>query len=105
MSFKWPPKDPDEILDYSIDWSRYLDGKTISACTWYVDDADGVKTTIGNGVVVYGIQNVTSTISNGITTINLGLGTNNIDYKFTCSITDSNGNVTERVVRLKVKDQ
>ena len=30
MAFKWPNKDPDEQLDYSIDWSRYLDTATIS---------------------------------------------------------------------------
>jgi len=25
MSFRWPSKDPDETLDYSVDWSRFLD--------------------------------------------------------------------------------
>jgi hypothetical protein len=54
---------------------------------------------------VNGIQNVSQTISGAVATINLGLGTNNTEYKFTCSITDSTGNVVERVIRLRVKEQ
>jgi len=105
MSFRWPPKDKDEVLDYSIDWSRWLSGATISTVTWYVDDASGVKTAIGAGQVVNGIQNVSQTISGSVVTINLGLGTNNTDYKFTCAMTDNTGNLVERVVRLKIKEQ
>jgi hypothetical protein len=105
MSFKWPSKDKDETLDYSVDWSRFLDGATISSVTWYVDDADGIATIISAGSVINGIQNVAQTISGGVATINLGLGTNNYDYKFTCRMSDSTGNVAERVIRLKIKEQ
>ena len=34
MSFKWPIKDPDETLDYSVDWSRFLGSGTISFGIW-----------------------------------------------------------------------
>lgn len=105
MSFRWPTKDKDELLDYSIDWSRFLGGATISAITWFVDDADGVKTTIAAGQVVNGIQNVAQTIIGGVATINLGLGTNNTEYKFTCRMQDSSGSIAERVVRVRVKEQ
>jgi len=105
MSFRWPNKDPDELLDYSVDWSRFLDGATITTCVWSVDDSTGTKTAITAGSVVNGIQNVAQTISGSITTINLGLGTNNIEYKFYCRITDNSGNIAERVVRLRVKEQ
>jgi hypothetical protein len=105
MSFKWPSKDKDETLDYSIDWSRFLNGATISSITWFVDDAGGVATTITAGSTVNGIQNVAQTISGGVATINLGLGTDNYDYKFTCRMADSTGSVAERVVRLKIKEQ
>ena len=37
MSFRWPVKDPDEQLDYSMDWSRFLDTATISSVTWFVN--------------------------------------------------------------------
>ena len=105
MSFKWPSKDKDETLDYSVDWSRFLNGATISLVTWYVDDASGVATAITAGSVINGIQNVAQTISGGVATINLGLGTSNYDYKFTCRISDNTGSIAERVVRLKIKEQ
>jgi len=105
MSFRWPNKDPDELLDYSVDWSRFLDGATITTCVWSVDDSTGTKTTIASGNTVNGIQNVAQTISGSVTTINLGLGTNNTEYKIYCRITDNSGNVAERVVRLRVKEQ
>lgn len=105
MSFKWPNKDPDEVLDYSVDWSRYLNGATITSYSWYVDNADGVKTLLPAGGVVNGIQNVAQTSSGAIVTIHLGLGTNNKEYKFYSRINDSTGSISERVVRLRVKEQ
>lgn len=105
MSFRWPNKDPDETLDYSIDWSRWLNGATISTVVWYVDDSAGAKTALTAGNTVNGLQNVAQTISNGVATINLGLGTNNTEYKIYCSMSDSSGNVAERVVRLRIKEQ
>jgi hypothetical protein len=103
MSLKWPNKDPDEILDYSIDWSRFLSGATI---TWYVDDADGVKTQlIPSGQLVNGIQLVSATNTNTVTTARLGSGSNNILYQFYCRISDSNGLVVERKVRLRVRNK
>ena len=67
MSFKWPNKDPDETLDYSMDWSRFLGydhatslGATIVANLWFIDNASGVKTQIST---------TENTTVNGITTI------------------------------------
>lgn len=105
MSFRWPNKDPDETLDYSVDWSRWLNGATISTVVWYVDDSAGAKTALTAGNTVNGLQNVAQTISNGVATINLGLGTNNTEYKIYCNMSDSSGNVAERVVRLRIKEQ
>ena len=105
MSCKWPPKYKDELLDYSVDWSRFLGTATISLITWYVDDSAGVKTEITAGSTVNGIQNVAQTISGSVATINLGLGTANYDYKFTCRMQDNTGSIAERVIRLKIKEQ
>ena len=50
MSFRWPNKDPDEQLDYSVDWSRFLGSATISTVTWSVKStAYNTKTTLGAG--------------------------------------------------------
>jgi hypothetical protein len=105
MSFRWPNKDPDETLDYSVDWSRWLNGATISTVVWYVDDSAGAKTALTAGSTVNGLQNVAQTISNGVATINLGLGTNNTEYKIYCRMSDNSGNIAERVVRLRIKEQ
>jgi hypothetical protein len=106
MSFRWPNKDPDEQLDYSIDWSRFLgDSITITGVQWSVDAADSTKTTIAGGDTVNGIQNVSQSHTNTVATINIGSGTNNIEYKFYCRITDTSGSQAERVVKLRVKER
>lgn len=104
MSLKWPHKDPDEVLDYSLDWSRFLaDEETIADVTWYID-VDGVKTEWVDGAVHSGIQNISTTHTSSIATIYLGMGTPNTSYKITCRIETSATIITERVVRLKIRD-
>jgi hypothetical protein len=105
MSFRWTNKDKDEVLDYSVDWSRWLGAATISSVSWFVDNDSGVKTAFTNGSVVNGLQNVTATNTNTVATINLGLGTNNTEYKIYCRITDSTGSIAERTVKLRIKEQ
>lgn len=43
MAFKFPDKDPNEKLDYTVDWSRYLerDSVTISQINWKIQKDDG----------------------------------------------------------------
>ncbi len=46
----WSKKDPDEVLDYSLDWTTWLDGDTIATSTWTVPsgitkDSDSTTTT------------------------------------------------------------
>jgi hypothetical protein len=105
MSFKWANKDPDEILDYSVDWSRFLGTATISSVVWSVDNSSGVKTAITGGATLNGIQNVSQTNTSTVATINLGLGTLNEEYKFYCRMTDSTGSIAERVIKLRIKEQ
>lgn len=107
MSFRWPNKDPDEQLDYSIDWSRFLNTATITSVSWFVNASDGTKTAINAGATVNGIQNVSQTqdSTNQVATINIGSGTNNIDYTFHCKITDSTGSQAERSVKLRVRQK
>ena len=105
MSYKWPDKDKDELLDYSIDWSRFLGTDTISAVTWFIDAADGTKTQVSNTDVVDGLQFVQGTYTNTVATIRLGLGTNNKRYKITCKITTVGSLVYERSVLLRVREK
>lgn len=103
MSLTWPPKDKDETLDFSIDWSRYLGAMTIASVAWYVD-VDGTKTSISAGETVGGIEAVAVTNTDTVATVYLNEGTDNKNYKFWCSITTDTGLVAERVVRMKIRE-
>jgi hypothetical protein len=105
MSYKWPDKDKDELLDYSIDWSRFLDTDTISGVTWYIDAADGTKTEVSATDIVNGLQFAQGTYTNTVATIRLGLGTNNVRYRITCKITTNGGLQYERSVFLRIKEK
>jgi hypothetical protein len=105
MSYKWPDKDKDEIIDYSVDWSRFLGTDAISGVTWYIDDSDGVKTEVANSDVVHGLQFVTGTYTNTVATARFSLGTNNVRYNVTCRVTTVQGLQYERSIFLRVKEK
>ena len=106
MSLKWPSKDPDETLDYTVDWSRFLrPSETISTVLWYVEDADGVKqellpSTTVDSLTVTQTGNTTTTA-----TIVLSGGTNNRQYKVFCNVTTSRGITAERSIILGIKER
>lgn len=33
----WPPKDPEEILDYELDWTDRLESETIASSLWAIE--------------------------------------------------------------------
>tara|TARA_B110000503_G_scaffold86580_1_gene131742 strand:+ start:837 stop:1151 length:315 start_codon:yes stop_codon:yes gene_type:complete len=103
--YKWPDKDKDEILDYSIDWSRFLADDTVSGATWYITGSDGVKTEVADAGVVDGLQRVSATYTITVTTIRLSLGTNNRRYLLTCKVTTVEGLQYERSVYLRIKEK
>jgi len=105
MSYKWPDKDKDEILDFNVDWSRFLGDDNISGVTWYIDDADGVKTEVADADVINGLQMVQKTNTLTVATIRLSLGTNNTRYLITCKVTTVEGLQYERSIYLRVKEK
>lgn len=106
MSLRWPVKDPDETLDFSIDWSRFLEGRTISDVVWYIYAADGTKTVASVGVPVNSLTNLGTSSTSTVTTINLSGGIRNLEYKLSCQITFGPENlISERTVRLPVRDR
>ena len=38
----WSPKDPDEVKDYSFDWTKLLAGDEIATSTWSVVEETGL---------------------------------------------------------------
>ena len=113
MSFRWPNKDPDEQLDYSMDWSRFLGAATISTVVWSVETDDYSTrtvlasgqdlTTASGGATTDSIQNVSQTQTDTVATINIGSGVNTRNYTFYCTMTDSTGSTAIRSVNLKVR--
>lgn len=102
MALKWPDKDPDEQLDYSIDWSNALGTNTISTVTWKVRDADGNLDTWTDSEIVNGLQRISATNTSSVATIVLGSGTAFTTYKITCAVTASDQTQLEQEIRLRV---
>lgn len=84
-------KDPDAVLDYQIDWSKWLpSGDTITASSW---DADS------------GITVDTSSFTATSTTVWLSGGTNLTTYSVTNHITTDDGREDDRTITIAVKEQ
>ena len=114
MSFRWPSKDPDETLDYSVDWSRFLDTAIITGVIWFVNLLYNTKTQLNAGqnltsasssATTDSIQNVAQTNTNTVATINIGGGQNNVEYTFTCRMTDNTGSTAERTIKIRLKER
>lgn len=88
MALDWPFKDPDEVLDYQIDWTTRLDGDTIATSTWIVAD----------GITKDSDSNTTTA-----TTIWLSGGTIGDRYELTNRITTAGGRTMDQTVRIKIK--
>lgn len=87
----WPPKDPDDVLDYSIDFSAILaaDADTIGSVVWtfpagITKDSQGEDA----GVVVVWISG----------------GTAGERYEIGCRLTTVGGRVYDRTAEISVRD-
>ena len=84
-------KDPDAVLDYTVDWTEYLNGTspedTISTSSW---SADG-------GITVDSSDNNTKTA-----TVWLSGGTAGRKYSITNQIVTSGGRTDERTITVNV---
>ena len=106
MSLKWPLKDPDELLDYSLDWSRYLGDNTINSVRWYIEDASGVKTLALPGETVDTLTLTSQSTTGTVSTALFSNGTANNTYRVTCEITFGPSSlVASRTVQLPVKER
>ena len=115
MSFRWPSKDPDETLDYSVDWSRFLDTATINSVIWFVKsslyntktqlNAGATLTSASSSATTDNIQNVSQTNTSTVSTINISGGQNNVEYTFFCQMTDDTGSTAERSIKLRLKER
>lgn len=123
MALKFPDKDPDEKLDYTVDWSRYLDTLTISSVQWKITKSDGTLLNFGVGEVFeedavsssdaesVGLINANTVNTDTTATIVLEGGVANTTYRLFCEITTSTSAktnaaiVTQREVVLRVRER
>ena len=79
MAFKFPDKDPDEKLDYTVDWSRYLSTDDViysAGSSWKIQKSDGSYTpftfdqTFQNDVVVESVTDTRTARVNASSGIN-----------------------------------
>jgi hypothetical protein len=90
MSLVWPPKDPDEVLDYTIDWSERLDSDTISTSTFTF--------TTQAGLVKDSDSKTTTT-----TTVWLSAGTLGEQGEILNRVVTSGGRTMDQTVKLKLR--
>ena len=105
MSVNWPDKDPDDHLDFSIDWSEQLEESTISTIVWKIIDASGVTQIWTAGSIVNGLQHVSNSNTNTVATLVLGSGTAFTTYKIICRMTASDATIIEQEVRIRVVEK
>ena len=87
----WPYKDPEEVLDYQVDWSDRLGADDIVASTWTIPVGGAALTINSNSFTV------THTL------IWLAAGTLGITYQLTNHITTLGGRQMEQTIKLKIK--
>lgn len=72
MAIRWEQKRPDEVRDYSHDWSAWLDGDVIDTSVWDVSgvtkDADSKGTDAVTIWLSAGVDNTVARLINTITT-------------------------------------
>lgn len=105
MSLQWPPKDKDETLDYSLDWTRALEsGETITSVAWSIVNDSGAKVSFEPGTTVAGLTSTVKTNTSVIATLYISGGTDNKQYKLYCAVTTSQGRTKERTVTIKIRE-
>lgn len=90
MSLSFDPKDPDEVLDYKLDWTERLAGDTIVSSIWQMSPADGL-------VIDRHSFTVTETV------VWLSEGTLGATYELLNRIQTDGGRTFDQTVKLKVR--
>ena len=90
MGISWPNKDPNEVLDYTIDWDGRLGGDTIASSAW---------------TVPAGITKDSDTMADATTTIWLSGGTHNTKYTLENRITTEGGRTLDQSVKILIRNR
>lgn len=84
-------KDPQAVLDYSLDWSLWLsDLEAITVAAWSVPA---------------GLTKDSETLDSAIATVWVSGGTAGVDYTITCTVTTDQGRTDQRSLLLRCRDR
>ncbi len=83
-------KDPNATLDYTVDWTEYLDDDTIVGAVWTVPSP------LVNEAESYTTKTATVWISGGVV---------GVEYKVTCRITTTQGRIDDRTIKIEVRER
>ena len=87
----WPDKDPNEKLDYTLDWTQALiDSDVIQSSVWSVPE---------------GLNSSSESFDSTKCVVWLDGGTDGVKYTISNRITTSSGRIMERSATLKVKSR
>ncbi len=105
MAYKWPNLDPNEIQDYSVDWSRFLNtGDTIASVQWFVNDEE-----LGSYEVYSGdagaLTIVQPTNTTTVATVRITGGLVGVRYTIQCRITTSDALRYNRSIYLTIAEK
>lgn len=91
----WPDKDPDEVLDYAIEWSDWLaetPTDSLLSSTWGASSPVGLTTS-------------TPSISGTKTILWLSAGTAGTTYYIANTVVTTQGRTAQRTVKIRIKDK
>jgi hypothetical protein len=93
----WPAKDPNDVLDYSLDWRTYrlVVGDNISASTWFTDSTGSPPD----------LTMDSDNFDADVTTVWLSGGVAGTTYIVTNRVTTDAGRSMDQSVKLKVKEK
>ena len=85
---EWPSKDPDEVLDYVINWAARLEEDTISSSVW---------------TVPAGLTKTDEAFDGTTTTVWLAAGVLAANYEVHNRIVTSAGRTMDKTVKIKIR--
>ena len=85
-------KDPDAVLDYSVDWFLWLAGDQISSSEWILEEGAT-------------IEKITDTFTTSRTVVWLSGGDKGVTYLVTNRIVTVGGRTDDRTISVKVEDR
>lgn len=85
-------KDPDAVLDYSVDWSLWLAGDEISTSEWLLEEGAAIEQVIASNTTTKA-------------TVWLRGGAAGATYLVTNRIVTAGGRTDDRTISVKVEDR